>query len=135
MTTKLGKDIQINLGAVDTDYKGRILGIALNEDGDDFATVEGEPCLVQDLFDELWTMYFDWAIDFTVGTRLPLFVNMPDTEIEQVDLGKAVIEPLIRDARIVPDSWDVTMTDTGAACSFLPISREKPPKISLIRSF
>lgn len=123
--TDLGRDIKIE---VDTDT-GEILDVVI-ESGD-FALIEGEDCLKQDLLDELWTQYYDWALAFTVGTRLPEFVNMPQSGIALADLNNAIREPLEREDRLVPGRYNIQLTDAGFTCGVLPKNRIEPKEISL----
>lgn len=122
----LGRDLKLE---VDTD-DGRILDVVI-EDGD-FALLEGEECLKQDLLNELWTQYYDWALAYTVGTRLPEFVNMPMAGIVVADLYNAIREPLEREDRIVDGRYNIRLTDQGFTCGVFPRSRVRPREISLV---
>lgn len=121
----LGRDIKLE---VDTDT-GEILDVII-EDGD-FALLEGEECLKQDLLNELWTQYYDWALAFTVGTRLPEFVNMPTGGLELADLNNAIREPLEREIRLVAGRYRIQLTDAGFTCGFIPKNRIEPREIKL----
>lgn len=121
----LGRDIKLE---VDTET-GEILDVLI-EDGD-FALLEGEECLKQDLLNELWTQYYDWALAFTVGTRLPEFVNMPQSGIALADLHNAIREPLERETRLVPGRYRIKLTSDGFTCGVIPRSRIMPKEISL----
>jgi len=121
----LGRDVKLE---VDTDT-GEILDVVI-ADGD-FALLEGEDCLKQDLLNELWCQYYDWALTFTVGTRLPEFVNMPEAGLELSDLRNAIREPLEREDRLVEGRYKITLTDAGFTCGVVPKSRVQPKEISL----
>lgn len=121
----LGRDIKL---VVDKD-DGRILGVIVEEG--DIALLEGEECLKQDLLSELWTQYYDWALEFTVGSRLPEFVNMPMSGIVVADLYNAIREPLEREDRLVEGRYNITLTEAGFTCKVLPKSRLRPKEISL----
>lgn len=122
----MGRDIKLELDYDD----GRILDVVV-EDGD-FALLEGEDCLKQDLLNELWTQYYDWALAYTVGTRLPEFVNMPMAGIVVADLYNAIREPLEREDRIVDGRYSIRLTDQGFTCGIFPRSRLRPREISLV---
>lgn len=121
----LGRDLKLE---VDTDT-GEILDVVVVNG--DFALLEGEECLKQDLLNELWTQYYDWALAFTVGTRLPEFVNMPESEIALADLKNAIREPLEREDRLVEGRYKITITDDGFTCGVVPKNRIQPKEISL----
>lgn len=121
----LGRDVKLEVDYDD----GRILDIVI-EDGD-LALLEGEDCLKQDLLNELWTQYYDWALAYTVGTRLPEFVNMPMSGIVVADLYNAIREPLEREDRLVRGRYKIKLTDEGFTCGVLPLSRVRPKEISL----
>lgn len=123
--TDLGRDLKLE---VDTET-GEILDVVI-ESGD-FALLEGEDCLKQDLLNELWTQYYDWALAFTVGTRLPEFVNMPAGGLELADLNNAIREPLERETRLVAGRYRITLTDEGFTCGVVPKNRIQPTEISL----
>jgi len=121
----LGRDIKLEVDA-DT---GEILDVVI-EDGD-FALQEGRECLKQDLLNELWCQYYDWALAYTVGTRLPEFVNMPESGLELADLTNAIREPLEREDRLVRGRYTIEFTDTGFICEVIPVSLVQPQKMSL----
>ena len=123
--TDLGRDIKIE---IDTNT-GEILDVVI-DDGD-FALLESEECLKQDLLNELWCQYYEWALAFTVGSRLPEFVNMPMAGIVVSDLYSAIREPLEREDRIIPGRYSIRLTDEGFTCGVVPQSRIKPKEISL----
>lgn len=123
--TDLGRDVKLE---VDTET-GEILDVVL-ADGD-LALLEGEDCLKQDLLNELWTQYYDWALAFTVGTRLPEFVNMPTGGLELADLNNAIREPLEREDRLVAGRYRIELTDAGFTCGVVPKNRIQPTEISL----
>ncbi|MBN2381172.1 hypothetical protein JXM67_15340 [candidate division WOR-3 bacterium] len=121
----LGRDIKLEL-----DYEtGEILDVAIS-DGD-FALLSGEDCLKQDLLNELWTQYYDWALAYTVGTRLPEFVNMPFSGIVVADLYNAIREPLEREDRLVRGRYNIRLTEEGFTCGVLPKSRIRPKELTL----
>ncbi len=122
----LGRDVKLELDYDD----GRILDVVI-EDGD-FALLEGEDCLKQDLINELWCQYYDWALAFTVGSRLPEFVNMPMAGIVVADLYNAIREPLEREDRLVEGRYNIRLTSGGFTCGVVPKSRIRPREISLI---
>jgi len=122
----LGRDIRLELDYDD----GRILDVLI-EDGD-LALCDGEDCLKQDLLNELWTQYYDWALAFTVGSRLPEFVNMPMAGIVLADLYNAIREPLEREDRLVAGRYNIRLTDAGFTCGVFPKSRLRPREISLV---
>lgn len=126
----LGRDIKLELDYDD----GRILDVMLEEkDGyTDFALLEGEDCLKQDLLNELWCQYYDWALAFTVGSRLPEFVNMPMAGIVVADLYNAIREPLQREDRLVEGRYKIRLTSDGFTCGVFPKSRLRPREISLV---
>ncbi len=122
----LGRDVKLQ-----TDYTdGRILDVII-EDGD-FALVEAEDSLKQDLLNELWCQYYDWALAFTVGSRLPEFVNMPMAGIVISDLYNAIREPLEREDRLVEGRYSISLTEDGFTCGVVPLSRVRPREISLV---
>jgi len=121
----LGRDVKLE---VDSET-GEILDVEIS-DGD-FALLEGEECLKQDLLNELWTQYYDWALAYTVGTRLPEFVNMPAAGVVKADLHNAIREPLEREDRIVRGFYKTKLTDEGFTCGIIPMSRVRPEEISL----
>lgn len=122
----LGRDVRLQLDYDD----GRILDVVI-EDGD-FALLEGEDCLKQDLLNELWCQYYDWALAFTVGSRLPEFVNMPMAGIVVADLYNAIREPLEREDRLVEGRYNTRLTSDGFTCGVVPKSRIRPREISLV---
>jgi hypothetical protein len=122
----LGRDIKL---VVDKD-DGRIFDVIVEEG--DITLLEGEDCLKQDLLNELWTQYYDWALEFTVGSRLPEFVNMPMSGIVVADLYNAIREPLEREDRLVEGHYKITLTEAGFMCKVLPKSRLRPKEISLV---
>jgi len=124
--TNLGRDIKLLRDADD----GRILDVAIQEG--DFALLEGEDCLKQDLLNELWTQYYDWALAFTVGSRLPEFVNMPMSGIVVADLYNAIREPLEREDRLVSGRYNIKLTAKGFTAGVFPKSRLRPREISLV---
>lgn len=121
----LGRDIKLE---VNTDT-GEILDVVVVNG--DFALLEGEDCLKQDLLNELWTQYYEWALAFTVGTRLPEFVNMPDSGIIEADLENAIREPLEREDRLVRGRYVIDLTDEGFTCQVIPASRIIPTPMNL----
>ena len=121
----LGRDIRLEV-----DYEtGEILDVEI-ADGD-FDLLEGEDCLKQDLLNELWTQYYDWALGYTVGTRLPEFVNMPYSGIVIADLYNAIREPLDREDRLVRGRYNIKLTEEGFACGIFPKSRIRPKELTL----
>ncbi len=122
----LGRDIKLELDYDD----GRILDVII-DDGD-FALQEGEDCLKQDLLNELWTCYYDWALAFTVGSRLPEFVNMPMAGMVVADLYNAIREPLEREDRLVSGRYRIRLSTDGFTCGVFPKSRLRPREISLV---
>lgn len=122
----LGRDIKLELDYDD----GRILDVII-DDGD-FALQEGEDCLKQDLLNELWTCYYDWALAFTVGSRLPEFVNMPMVGMVVADLYNAIREPLEREDRLVSGRYRIRLSTDGFTCGVFPKSRLRPREISLV---
>lgn len=122
----LGRDIKLELDFND----GRILDVFI-EDGD-LALLEGEDCLKQDLLNELWTCYYDWALAYTVGSRLPEFVNMPMSAMVLADLYRAIQEPLEREDRLVRGRYDIKLTSDGFTCGVFPRSRLRPREMSLV---
>ncbi|MEA3311937.1 MAG: hypothetical protein U9Q76_06935 [candidate division WOR-3 bacterium] len=122
----LGRDLKLE---VDTD-DGRILDVII-EDGD-FALCEGEDCLKQDLLNELWCQYYDWALAFSVGSRLPEFVNMPMAGIVVADLYNAIREPLEREDRLLEGRYNIRLTEDGFVCGVFPRSRVRPREMSLV---
>jgi hypothetical protein len=122
----LGRDIKLELDYDD----GRILDVVV-EDGD-FALLEGEDCLKQDLLNELWCQYYDWALAYTVGSRLPEFVNMPMAGIVVADLYNAIREPLQREDRLLEGRYNIRLTEDGFICGVFPRSRVRPREMSLV---
>ncbi len=122
----LGRDVKLE---VDTD-DGRILDVII-EDGD-FALCEGEDCLKQDLLNELWCQYYDWALAFSVGSRLPEFVNMSMAGIVVADLYNAIREPLEREDRLLEGRYNIRLTEDGFICGVFPRSRVRPREMSLV---
>lgn len=122
----LGRDIKLELDYDD----GRILDVFI-EDGD-FALCEGEDCLKQDLLNELWCQYYDWALAYTVGSRLPEFVNMPMAGIVVAGLYNAIREPLQREDRLLEGRYNIRLTEDGFICGVFPKSRIRPREISLV---
>lgn len=122
----LGRDIKLELDYDD----GRILDVFI-EDGD-FALQECEDCLKQDLLNELWCQYYDWALAFSVGSRLPEFVNMPMAGIVVADLYNAIREPLQREDRLLEGRYNIRLTEDGFICGVFPKSRIRPREISLV---
>jgi hypothetical protein len=122
----LGRDVKLEL---DTD-DGRILDVII-EDGD-FALLECEDCLKQDLLNELWCQYYDWALAFSVGSRLPEFVNMPMAGIVVADLYNAIREPLEREDRLLEGRYNIRLTEDGFVCGVFPRSRVRPREMSLV---
>lgn len=122
----LGRDVKLEL---DTD-DGRILDVVI-EDGD-FALLECEDCLKQDLLNELWCQYYDWALAFSVGSRLPEFVNMPMAGIVVADLYNAIREPLEREDRLLEGRYNIRLTEDGFVCGVFPRSRVRPREMSLV---
>ena len=122
----LGRDVRLELDYDD----GRILDVII-EDGD-FSLIEGEDCLKQDLLNELWTCYYDWALAFTVGSRLPEFVNMPMAALVVADLYNAIREPLEREDRLVANRYDINLTTDGFTADVYPKSRLRPRQMSLV---
>ncbi|MBA7617948.1 hypothetical protein ES703_25266 [subsurface metagenome] len=122
----LGRDIKLELDYDD----GRILDVII-EDGD-FALLEGEDCLKQDLLNELWCQYYDWALAYTVGSRLPEFVNMPMAGIVVAGLYNAIREPLQREDRLIEGRYNIRLTEDGFICGVFPKSRIRPREISLV---
>jgi hypothetical protein len=122
----LGRDVKLEL---DTD-DGRILDVII-EDGD-FALLECEDCLKQDLLNELWCQYYDWALAFSVGSRLPEFVNMPMAGIVVADLYNAIREPLEREDRLLEGRYNIRLTEDGFICGVFPRSRVRPREMSLV---
>ncbi len=120
----LGRDVKLEL-----DTEGAILDVKI-VDGD-FALLDGEDCLKQDLLNELWCQYYDWALAFTVGSRLPEFVNMPMAGIVLADLYNAIREPLEREMRLVSGRYNIQLTDEGFTCGVVPRNRVQPKEISL----
>ncbi len=122
----LGRDIKLELDYDD----GRILDVFI-EDGD-FALQEGEDCLKQDLLNELWCQYYDWALAFSVGSRLPEFINMPMAGIVVADLYNAIREPLEREDRLLEGRYNIRLTEDGFICGVFPKSRIRPREMSLV---
>jgi len=122
----LGRDIKLELDCDD----GRILDVII-EDGD-FALLEGEDCLKQDLLNELWCQYYDWALAFSVGSRLPEFINMPMAGIVVADLYNAIREPLEREDRLLEGRYNIRLTEGGFICGVFPRSRVRPREMSLV---
>ncbi|TET23439.1 MAG: hypothetical protein E3J71_02355 [Candidatus Stahlbacteria bacterium] len=122
----LGRDIKLELDYDD----GRILDVFI-EDGD-FALQECEDCLKQDLLNELWCQYYDWALAYTVGSRLPEFVNMPMAGIVVAGLYNAIREPLQREDRLIEGRYNIRLTEDGFICGVFPKSRIRPREISLV---
>jgi hypothetical protein len=122
----LGRDVKLTVDHSD----GRILDVVMEEG--DFALLEGENSLKQDLLNELWCQYYDWALAFTVGSRLPEFVNMPMAGIVLSDLYNAIREPLEREDRLVDGRYSINLTEKGFTCGVLPLSRVRPREISLV---
>jgi len=122
----LGRDVKLELDSDD----GRILDVII-EDGD-FALCEGEDCLKQDLLNELWCQYYDWALAFSVGSRLPEFVNMPMAGIVVADLYNAIREPLQREDRLLEGRYNIRLTEDGFICGVFPRSRVRPREMSLV---
>lgn len=122
----MGRDVKLEVDTV----TGEIADVVIS-DGD-FALLEGEACLKQDLLNELWTCYYDWALAFTVGTRLPEFVNMPMAGLVLADLYNAIREPLQREDRIIDGRYNVQLTDEGFTCGVFPKSRLRPREMSLV---
>lgn len=122
----LGRDVKLTVDYTD----GRITDVEI-EDGD-FALLEGEDSLRQDLLNELWCQYYDWALAFTVGSRLPEFVNMPMAGIVVADLYNAIREPLEREDRLVEGRYTINLTEEGFTCDVFPLSRVRPREISLV---
>lgn len=122
----LGRDIKLELDYDD----GRILDVII-EDGD-FALLEGEDCLKQDLLNELWCQYYDWALAFSVGSRLPEFINMPMAGIVVADLYNAIREPLEREDRLLEGRYNIRLTEDGFICGVFPRSRVRPREMSLV---
>lgn len=122
----LGRDIKLELDYDD----GRILDVFI-EDGD-FALQECEDCLKQDLLNELWCQYYDWALAYTVGSRLPEFVNMPMAGIVVAGLYNAIREPLQREDRLLEGRYNIRLTEDGFICGVFPKSRIRPREISLV---
>jgi len=122
----LGRDIKLELDYDD----GRILDVFI-EDGD-FALQECEDCLKQDLLNELWCQYYDWALAFSVGSRLPEFINMPMAGIVVADLYNAIREPLQREDRLLDGRYNIRLTEDGFICGVFPRSRVRPREMSLV---
>ena len=122
----LGRDIKLELDYDD----GRILDVFI-EDGD-FALQECEDCLKQDLLNELWCQYYDWALAFSVGSRLPEFINMPIAGIVVADLYNAIREPLQREDRLLDGRYNIQLTEDGFICGVFPRSRVRPREMSLV---
>lgn len=122
----LGRDIKLELDYDD----GRILDVFI-EDGD-FALQECEDCLKQDLLNELWCQYYDWALAFSVGSRLPEFINMPMAGIVVADLYNAIREPLEREDRLLEGRYNIRLTEDGFICGVFPRSRVRPREMSLV---
>ena len=122
----LGRDIKLELDYDD----GRILDVFI-EDGD-FALQEGEDCLKQDLLNELWCQYYDWALAFSVGSRLPEFINMPMAGIVVADLYNEIREPLEREERLLEGRYNIRLTEDGFICGVFPKSRIRPREMSLV---
>ncbi len=122
----LGRDIKLEFDYDD----GCILDVII-EDGD-FALCEGEDCLKQDLLNELWCQYYDWALAFSVGSRLPEFINMPMAGIVVADLYNAIREPLEREDRLLEGRYNIRLTEDGFICGVFPRSRVRPREMSLV---
>lgn len=97
----------------------------------DFALAEGVDVLIQDIYNQIRIFYYTWAFDFTFGSRIPEYVNMPDDPLKLVEIKNDIIEILRRDSRIVEDSWEVSISGDQIEVQFLPVGREEPISLTL----
>lgn len=97
----------------------------------DFALATGIDVLIQDIYNQIRIPYYSWALDYTFGSKIPEYVNMPDEPIKLVQLKNDIIEILKRDDRIVKDTWEIKIEKDSIEVKFLPEGRQEPIILTL----
>lgn len=77
----------------------------------DAATVYGAECLIQDIRHRLMTFPGDLWLHLMYGSKIPLYIQSVDTELNRLELEQEVYFTLRQDEFIDPDSIDIKLVE------------------------
>lgn len=83
--------------------------IVLAADGD-AATITGLDCLVQDIRHRLITFPGDLWLHLMYGSRIPLYIQAENTELNRLELEQEIRLALMQDEKIDPETIQIEIT-------------------------